>query len=47
VALAGTTVSFVFCDQRGNSAARAIIVSQTGRPRVAAHDAAGKPLRCW
>lgn len=46
VALAGTTASFVFCDQRGSSAARAIIVSQTGRPRVAAHDAAGKPLRC-
>jgi len=46
VALAGTTVSFVFCDQRGSRAARAIIVSQTGRPRVSARDAAGKPLRC-
>jgi hypothetical protein len=34
VALAGTTASFVFCDARGTSAARAIIVSQTGRPRV-------------
>jgi type IV fimbrial biogenesis protein FimT len=46
VALAGTTVSFVFCDARGTSAARAIIVSQTGRPRVSMRDAAGKPLRC-
>jgi len=46
VALAGTTASFVFCDERGTTAARAIIVSQTGRPRVSARDAAGKPLRC-
>jgi len=46
VALAGTTASFVFCDSRGTLAARAIIVSQTGRPRVSARDAAGKPLRC-
>jgi hypothetical protein len=46
VALAGTTASFVFCDERGARAARAIIVSQTGRPRVSARDAAGKPLRC-
>jgi type IV fimbrial biogenesis protein FimT len=46
VALAGTTATFVFCDARGTNAARAIIVSQTGRPRVATRDAAGKPLRC-
>ena len=45
-ALAGTTVSFVFCDARGTSAARAIIVSQTGRPRVSDRDASGRPLRC-
>ncbi len=45
-ALAGTTVSFVFCDERGTSAARAIIVSQTGRPRVSDRDASGRPLRC-
>jgi type IV fimbrial biogenesis protein FimT len=45
-ALAGTTVSFVFCDERGASAARAIIVSQTGRPRLSEHDAAGRALRC-
>jgi type IV fimbrial biogenesis protein FimT len=46
VALAGTTVSFVFCDERGTSAARAIIVSQTGRPRVSNRNAAGRPLAC-
>jgi type IV fimbrial biogenesis protein FimT len=45
-ALAGTTVSFVFCDERGSSAARAIIVSQTGRPRVSNRDASGRPLTC-
>lgn len=45
-ALAGTTVSFVFCDERGPGAARAIIVSQTGRPRVSNRDASGRPLGC-
>ncbi len=45
-ALAGTTVSFVFCDERGAASARAIIVSQTGRPRVSERDASGKPLTC-
>ena len=39
----GTTV---FCDRRGAAAAKAVIVSYTGRPRVAARDAAGDPLRC-
>jgi type IV fimbrial biogenesis protein FimT len=39
----GTTV---FCDRRGSSGARAVIVSYTGRPRVDRKDADGKPLRC-
>jgi type IV fimbrial biogenesis protein FimT len=39
----GTTV---FCDRRGTAAARAVIVSYTGRPRVATLDADGRPLRC-
>lgn len=39
----GTTV---FCDRRGTRAARAVIVSYTGRPRVASRDADGKPLDC-
>ena len=39
----GTTV---FCDARGTPAARAVVVSYTGRPRVATRDADGRPLRC-
>ncbi len=39
----GTTV---FCDVRGTPAARAVVVSYTGRPRVATRDADGRPLRC-
>jgi type IV fimbrial biogenesis protein FimT len=39
----GTTV---FCDRRGVVAAKAVIVSYTGRPRVATHDADRRPLRC-
>ena len=39
----GTTV---FCDRRGPSAAKAVIVSYTGRPRVDRVDADGRPLRC-
>ncbi|HKQ12460.1 MAG TPA: GspH/FimT family pseudopilin [Steroidobacteraceae bacterium] len=38
--------TIVFCDARGSAEARAIIISHTGRPRVAQRDAAGKPLRC-
>lgn len=41
-----TNGSFVFCDPRGGRAARAVIVSHTGRPRVADHDAGGRPLVC-
>jgi type IV fimbrial biogenesis protein FimT len=39
----GTTV---FCDRRGVAAAKAVIVSYTGRPRVASRDANGRALRC-
>jgi type IV fimbrial biogenesis protein FimT len=42
----GTTASFFFCDARGGRFARAVIVSQTGRPRLSESDAYGKPLRC-
>jgi type IV fimbrial biogenesis protein FimT len=38
--------TIVFCDPRGAAHARAIIISHTGRPRVALSDADGKPLRC-
>ena len=42
----GVTATFAFCDQRGSAAARAVIVSQTGRPRVSDRSAAGGPLKC-
>ncbi|HET8698983.1 MAG TPA: GspH/FimT family pseudopilin [Gammaproteobacteria bacterium] len=38
--------TLVFCDDRGARAARAVIVSYTGRPRVASTDSSGAPLRC-
>jgi type IV fimbrial biogenesis protein FimT len=38
--------TIIFCDRRGPAHARAIIISHTGRPRVAQRDSAGKPLRC-
>ena len=38
--------TIVFCDARGSAHARAIIISHTGRPRVARRDAGGKPLHC-
>lgn len=42
----GTTATLTFCDQRGVTAARAVIISQTGRPRIAERSASGTPLRC-
>ena len=36
----------VFCDNRGPSAARAIIISHTGRPRQSQRDANNRPLAC-
>lgn len=38
--------TIVFCDARGSDHARAIVVSHTGRPRVAKRDSSNKPLRC-
>lgn len=38
--------TLVFCDRRGSTAARAIIVSHVGRPRVAQRDSSNRPLRC-
>jgi type IV fimbrial biogenesis protein FimT len=42
----GVNGTIVFCDERGSIAARAIIISHTGRPRVAHVDADNRPLRC-
>lgn len=41
-----TNGTVVFCDRRGSRAARAVIVSYTGRPRVDSLGADGKPLPC-
>ena len=41
-----TNGTVVFCDIRGPEAARAVIVSYTGRPRVADTTAAGGRLNC-
>lgn len=41
-----TNGTFVVCDRRGPASAKAVIVSYTGRPRVANRDADGKALRC-
>lgn len=38
--------TIVFCDSRGSEHARAIIVSHTGRPRVAKRDSSNKALKC-
>jgi type IV fimbrial biogenesis protein FimT len=41
-----TNGTVVFCDRRGVPAARAVIVSYTGRPRVDTRDGDGQALRC-
>jgi type IV fimbrial biogenesis protein FimT len=42
----GVTATFTFCDARGSTAARAVIISQTGRPRVSDRNASNGPLDC-
>jgi len=42
----GVTATFTFCDQRGAKAARAVIISQTGRPRVSDRGASDATLEC-
>jgi type IV fimbrial biogenesis protein FimT len=46
VAQGAVNGTIVFCDTRGASAARAIIISHTGRPRQSTRDASGRPLNC-
>lgn len=43
--LRSTNGTVTFCDERGVAAARAVIVSYTGRPRVSAQGP-GRPLSC-
>jgi type IV fimbrial biogenesis protein FimT len=42
----GVTATVTFCDDRGSVAARAVIISQTGRPRVTSRNASGGALTC-
>jgi len=42
----GVTATFTFCDGRGAASARAVIISQTGRPRVSDRGPAGGALAC-
>ena len=42
----GVTATLTFCDPRGSRAARAVVISQTGRPRVAERSSTGGPLPC-
>jgi len=41
-----TNGTVTFCDRRGAAAARAVIVSYTGRPRVSDRDPGGRRLEC-
>ena len=38
--------TLVVCDRRGATAARAIIISRSGRPRTSDRDASDRPLAC-
>ncbi len=42
----GVTATFTFCDDRGSRQARAVIISQSGRPRVSDRSSSGTPLSC-
>jgi type IV fimbrial biogenesis protein FimT len=38
--------SMVFCDRRGSTQARTVIINSAGRPRVSSRDSNDRPLRC-
>ncbi len=42
----GTNDTFIFCDARGPAKARAIVLSNSGRPRIAHHKSDGTSLSC-
>lgn len=46
LAPAATTTTLTVCDDRGAAAARALIVSRTGRVRASDRNASGGPLAC-
>jgi len=41
-----TNGTIIYCDDRGDPAALAVVVSYTGRPRIAREAPGGGPLRC-
>jgi type IV fimbrial biogenesis protein FimT len=42
----GVTATVTFCDVRGSASARAVVISQTGRPRIANRSSSGGALPC-
>jgi type IV fimbrial biogenesis protein FimT len=42
----GVTATIAFCDDRGSAAARAVIISQTGRPRLTDRNSSGGAIAC-
>ena len=44
--LRATNGTLVFCDRAGRARPRALVISYTGRPRVAYEDTRGRPYRC-
>lgn len=46
VALRATNGTLVFCDRAGRTKPRALVISYTGRPRVAYEDRRGRPYSC-
>jgi len=44
--LRATNGTLVFCDRAGRARPRALVVSYTGRPRVAYEDTRGRPYAC-
>jgi type IV fimbrial biogenesis protein FimT len=45
-ARASTNGTVTYCDARGTAAARAVIVSAAGRPRISTRSSGGGPLAC-
>jgi len=44
--LRATNGTLIFCDRSGRATPRALVVSYTGRPRVAYKDSRGRPYKC-
>ena len=44
--LRATNGTLIFCDRAGRAKPRALVVSYTGRPRVAYEDSRGRPYEC-